>query len=380
MRELLPDARPGASRRATTTGLIFAECHINYRSPVHFDEEVAIELRDRRDPPLGVPDAVPDDGRRAARRRRLRLARRVRLRDPARPDPARQSPRGAGFRVLERCVRHAPHLARRPPARPVRAVRRPRPGRRGRGGGRARRRGGVPHRRRAVPARGGRGRGRRVRGLVDRPRPRPPARARRRRAARERALGRHAQLLQLDRRLGYTLSRSDSNQQLTLTQQLAIDIRSVELDVHWGSTAESSATAPSSTPGCTSEGTIGDGSTRSRPDAPENADQVLLLYLEDASDSDGDVTDALRARASARSSTAAHGRQVQPEAAAHAHPRPSPRSRRPGRRGQRRLRHAPGARWSSTGRATSTRSRARAATTTSRAAARTSPREVPEPR
>jgi acyl-CoA thioester hydrolase len=24
-------------------GLIFAECHINYRSPVHFDEEVAVE-------------------------------------------------------------------------------------------------------------------------------------------------------------------------------------------------------------------------------------------------------------------------------------------------------------------------------------------------
>jgi acyl-CoA thioester hydrolase len=27
----------------TAFGLIFAECHINYRSPVHFDEEVAIE-------------------------------------------------------------------------------------------------------------------------------------------------------------------------------------------------------------------------------------------------------------------------------------------------------------------------------------------------
>jgi acyl-CoA thioester hydrolase len=25
-------------------GLIFAECHINYRSPVHFDEELEIEL------------------------------------------------------------------------------------------------------------------------------------------------------------------------------------------------------------------------------------------------------------------------------------------------------------------------------------------------
>ncbi len=26
-------------------GLIFAECHVNYRSPGHFDEEVAIDLR-----------------------------------------------------------------------------------------------------------------------------------------------------------------------------------------------------------------------------------------------------------------------------------------------------------------------------------------------
>ena len=42
MRDLFPEhdpARPEASR----SGLIFAECQINYRSPVHFDEEVAIE-------------------------------------------------------------------------------------------------------------------------------------------------------------------------------------------------------------------------------------------------------------------------------------------------------------------------------------------------
>jgi acyl-CoA thioester hydrolase len=42
MRDLFPThdpARPEQSR----SGLIFAECHIHYRSPVHFDEEVAIE-------------------------------------------------------------------------------------------------------------------------------------------------------------------------------------------------------------------------------------------------------------------------------------------------------------------------------------------------
>ena len=42
LRELFPKHDP-AHPESTKTGLIFAECHINYRSPVHFDEEVAIE-------------------------------------------------------------------------------------------------------------------------------------------------------------------------------------------------------------------------------------------------------------------------------------------------------------------------------------------------
>ena len=41
MRDLFPTHNP--TDTAEHTGLIFAECHINYRSPVHFDEEVAIE-------------------------------------------------------------------------------------------------------------------------------------------------------------------------------------------------------------------------------------------------------------------------------------------------------------------------------------------------
>src|SRR5436305_5595297 len=43
LREIIPEhspAHPGAGRGF---GLIFAECHIRYRSPVEFDEEVAIE-------------------------------------------------------------------------------------------------------------------------------------------------------------------------------------------------------------------------------------------------------------------------------------------------------------------------------------------------
>ena len=42
MRELFPKHDP-AHPEASKSGLIFAECHIRYRSPVHFDEEVAIE-------------------------------------------------------------------------------------------------------------------------------------------------------------------------------------------------------------------------------------------------------------------------------------------------------------------------------------------------
>jgi acyl-CoA thioester hydrolase len=42
IRQLMPEHDP-AHPEQTRFGLIFAECHINYRSPVYFDEEVAIE-------------------------------------------------------------------------------------------------------------------------------------------------------------------------------------------------------------------------------------------------------------------------------------------------------------------------------------------------
>ena len=41
IRELLPAHDP-ANPEGDEFGLIFAECHINYRTPVHFDEEVAV--------------------------------------------------------------------------------------------------------------------------------------------------------------------------------------------------------------------------------------------------------------------------------------------------------------------------------------------------
>ena len=41
LRQLLPEHDP-AHPEADRFGLIFAECHINYRSPVYFDEDVAV--------------------------------------------------------------------------------------------------------------------------------------------------------------------------------------------------------------------------------------------------------------------------------------------------------------------------------------------------
>jgi acyl-CoA thioester hydrolase len=41
LRELVPWHEP-SNPEGEGFGLIFAECHINYRSPVHFDEEVAV--------------------------------------------------------------------------------------------------------------------------------------------------------------------------------------------------------------------------------------------------------------------------------------------------------------------------------------------------
>jgi acyl-CoA thioester hydrolase len=47
LRRLVPEHDPARAGEPGTgdTGLIFAECHIAYRSPVVFDEEVGIELR-----------------------------------------------------------------------------------------------------------------------------------------------------------------------------------------------------------------------------------------------------------------------------------------------------------------------------------------------
>jgi acyl-CoA thioester hydrolase len=59
LRHLVPSHDPSHPER-DQFGLIFAECHINYRAPVHFDEQVAIEcsLSDVRRSSFRVPFAM----------------------------------------------------------------------------------------------------------------------------------------------------------------------------------------------------------------------------------------------------------------------------------------------------------------------------------
>jgi hypothetical protein len=81
-----------------------------------------------------------------------------------------------------------------------------------------------------------------------------------------------------------TLSRSDSNQQLTLTQQLDIDIRSVELDLHLvrGVVTVCHGRGPEEqNAGCTTEPPFSEVLPEIVAWLDANPRQVILLYLED---------------------------------------------------------------------------------------------------
>jgi hypothetical protein len=96
-----------------------------------------------------------------------------------------------------------------------------------------------------------------------------------------------------------TLSHTDSNQQLSLVDQLGLDVRSLEVDVHWSPTPRSGADGAQTQGrapvvchaqeqqgvhvGCTSERLLGDvlAGVAGWLNRPENRDQVILLYLED---------------------------------------------------------------------------------------------------
>lgn len=88
-----------------------------------------------------------------------------------------------------------------------------------------------------------------------------------------------------------TLSHTDSNQQLSLTDQLRIGVRSLELDVHW---TQSSRAGGAPAPvvchgrgrsemhlGCTSERLLGDVLDEIATWLRAHSDQVVLLYVED---------------------------------------------------------------------------------------------------
>ena len=88
-----------------------------------------------------------------------------------------------------------------------------------------------------------------------------------------------------------TLSHTDSNQQLSLTDQLRIDIRSLEIDVHWLPSVRAGAQpapvvchgrgADQLHAGCTSERLLPDVLSEITAWLRANPDQVLLLYVED---------------------------------------------------------------------------------------------------
>jgi hypothetical protein len=88
-----------------------------------------------------------------------------------------------------------------------------------------------------------------------------------------------------------TISHTDSNQQLSLTHQLRIDVRSLELDVHWlPSPHAGGAAAPvvchgrgrgELHAGCTTERLLTDTLDEVATWLRAHDDQVLLLYVED---------------------------------------------------------------------------------------------------
>ena len=100
--------------------------------------------------------------------------------------------------------------------------------------------------------------------------------------------------------MGPALSAQDSNQRITLTDQLNAGVRSLELDVHWFPSPSSGGFAPvvchatGQHAGCTIEkplDTVLDGIAAW---LREHRDQVILLYLEDHLDSEAGYDAAAR--------------------------------------------------------------------------------------
>jgi hypothetical protein len=81
--------------------------------------------------------------------------------------------------------------------------------------------------------------------------------------------------------MGPTVSDSDPNQQLSLTDQLRVDVRSLELDVHWFPDRPTVCHAQGDFTGCSIEGTLAVRLARIETWLADHPEQVVLLYLED---------------------------------------------------------------------------------------------------
>jgi hypothetical protein len=97
-------------------------------------------------------------------------------------------------------------------------------------------------------------------------------------------IGTHNSFNSIDE-MGPTISDMDSNQQLTLVQQLRVDMRSLELDVHWFPSPRGGGMAPvvchaEGSAGCSAEKTLGETLKPIGDWLRAHDDQVLLLYLE----------------------------------------------------------------------------------------------------
>jgi hypothetical protein len=96
--------------------------------------------------------------------------------------------------------------------------------------------------------------------------------------------------------MGPTLSNTDSNQQISLVDQLQLGVRSIELDLHWFFSARSGGFAPvvchaleeeQAHGGCSVEKDLGQVLDEIAVWLRSHRDQVLLLYLEDDLGSQG---------------------------------------------------------------------------------------------
>ena len=81
-----------------------------------------------------------------------------------------------------------------------------------------------------------------------------------------------------------TASHTDSNQQLSLTDQLRLDVRSLELDVHWLPARGAVVCHGQGNVGCSTERTLAERLSEVATWVKAHPGEVLLLYLEDQID------------------------------------------------------------------------------------------------